>query len=111
MNREVPTEGFLKFMRDQGAQRAYRNVLEWFRTMTILDAVGKINSEILMIDARRDAFRRVDKEKRPEKEDKWPNRQDRDLKETLKRSAAEAKKQLSRRKPKGSKRLSRRRTR
>ncbi len=87
--REVPTDGFLQYMRDQGAQRAYRNVLEWLNHETILDTLGKINSELLVIDARRTAFRNQP----PRKEEPCPKREhrDRDLKEMLKAAAEQRK--------------------
>ena len=49
---------FLQFMRDQGAQRAYRNVAEWLKTDPILGVVGRIEVELTIIDARREAFHR-----------------------------------------------------
>lgn len=89
MNGEVPTEGLLQYMRDQGAQRAYRNVAEWLKSDSILDVLGNIETELLVIDARRMAFR--NQGPAPRREVPCPKQ---DLKGLLKKAGAEAKKMM-----------------
>lgn len=94
MSGPIYDEGFLQFMRDQGAQRAYRDVAAWIEELPILGVLGKINSTLLVIDARREAFRNQTAQRH--KDEIFEGKEGKCLAQDLK-AAIEARKRLNKR--------------